>query len=55
MKMSVSLIIVGSLILLAPIVYIAAILPWASMADYPPSEIFRPRTALEELGRKLGL
>ena len=53
MKMSVSLIIVGSLILLAPIVYIAAILPWASMADYPPSEIFRPRTALEELGRKV--
>lgn len=53
MKMTLSLIIFGSIILLAPIVYVAVILPWVSMSDHPPSEIFRPRTALEEQGRNV--
>jgi len=52
MKMTLNLLIYGSLMILASILSIAVILPWATMSD-KPSEIFRERTPLEEEGRKI--
>jgi len=46
------LIIIGSLILFGAVLTVAIILPWSTMSDQP-SEIFRPRTAAEEEGRKI--
>jgi cytochrome c oxidase cbb3-type subunit 2 len=52
MKMTLNLLIYGSLMIFASILAVAVILPWATMSD-KPSEIFRERTALEEEGRKI--
>jgi cbb3-type cytochrome c oxidase subunit II len=52
MKMTLNLLIYGSLMIFASILSIAVILPWATMSD-KPSEIFRERTPLEEEGRKI--
>ena len=52
MKMTPFLIIIGSLILFGAVLTVAIILPWSTMSDQP-SEIFRPRTAAEEEGRKI--
>ena len=52
MKMTLNLLIYGSLIIFASILSVAVILPWATMSD-KPSEIFRERTPLEEEGRKI--
>jgi len=52
MKMTPSFIIIGSLILFGAVLTVAIILPWSTMSDQP-SEIFRPRTAAEEEGRKI--
>ncbi len=52
MKMTPSLIIIGSLILFGAVLTVAIILPWSTMSDQP-SEIFRPRTAAEQEGRKI--
>jgi cytochrome c oxidase cbb3-type subunit 2 len=52
MKMTPSFIIVGSLILFGAVLTVAIILPWSTMSDQP-SEIFRPRTAAEQEGRKI--
>ena len=52
MKMSVGLLIIGGLIVFGAVLLIAVILPWTTVTDQP-SEIYRPRTALEEQGRKL--
>jgi cbb3-type cytochrome c oxidase subunit II len=52
MKMTLNLLLYGSLMIFASVLAIAVILPWATMSD-KPSEIFRERTALEEEGRKI--
>jgi cbb3-type cytochrome c oxidase subunit II len=52
MKMTLNLLIYGSLMIFASILAVAVILPWATMSD-KPSEIFRERTAPEEEGRKI--
>jgi cytochrome c oxidase cbb3-type subunit 2 len=52
MKMTPSFIIIGSLILFCAVLTVAIILPWSTMSDQP-SEIFRPRTAAEQEGRKI--
>ena len=52
MRMSVGLIIIGGLIVFGAVLLIAVILPWTTITD-KPSDIYRPRTALEEEGRKL--
>lgn len=52
MKMTPTTIIGGALLLLATIVLIMVVWPYKT-ADYTPSEIFRPRTAIEEEGRKI--
>ncbi len=52
MKMTLNLLIYGSLMIFASVLAIAVILPWATMSD-KASEIFRERTALEEEGRKI--
>ena len=52
MKMTLRLIIFGGLIIFAPVLFVAVILPWATISE-KPSTIFRPRTALEEEGRKV--
>ncbi len=52
MKMTLKLLLSGSLTILASILAIAVFLPWATMSE-KPSEIFRSRTALEEEGRRI--
>jgi cytochrome c oxidase cbb3-type subunit 2 len=52
MKMSPVLVVGGSLIIFASVLFIAVILPWKTISE-KPSDIFRPRTALEEEGRKV--
>ena len=52
MKMTLRLIIFGGLIIFASILFVAVILPWATISE-KPSTIFRPRTAQEEEGRKI--
>jgi cytochrome c oxidase cbb3-type subunit 2 len=46
------LIIFGGMAIFAAVLLIAVILPWTTISDRP-SEIFRPRTALEEQGRSI--
>jgi cytochrome c oxidase cbb3-type subunit II len=52
MKMTLKLIMGGGLMLLASVLFISVILPWATISE-KPSDIFRSRTALEERGRHL--
>lgn len=52
MRMTLKLLIYGGLIVFAPILLISVILPWVTISE-KPSEIFRPRTALEQEGRKI--
>jgi cytochrome c oxidase cbb3-type subunit 2 len=52
MKMTLKLLLSGSLTILASILAIAVFLPWATRSE-KPSEIFRSRTALEEEGRRI--
>ncbi len=52
MKMNLATVIGGSMLLLATIVLIMVVWPY-STADMTPSEIYRPRTATEEAGRKI--
>ena len=52
MRMTLRLIIFGGLIIFSSILFVAVILPWATISE-KPSGIFRPRTALEEEGRKV--
>jgi len=52
MKMTPSLIIIGGTVIFASVLLIAVILPWTTISDRP-SEIYRPRTALEEKGREI--
>jgi cytochrome c oxidase cbb3-type subunit 2 len=50
MKMTPPVIVGGSVLLFGSVLWIAVILPWATMGERP-SEIHRERTALEEEGR----
>jgi len=51
MNMNLRLLLGGSLMIFAAILCVAVILPWATSTE-KPSEIYRPRTSLEEEGRK---
>jgi cytochrome c oxidase cbb3-type subunit 2 len=50
--MTVRLLIYGGLIIFAPVLFISVVLPWLTISE-EPSEIFRPRSALEQEGRRL--
>jgi cytochrome c oxidase cbb3-type subunit II len=50
MKINLSIIIFGGLIIFAPVLFVSVFLPWSTISEQP-SEIFRPRTSLESLGR----
>ncbi len=52
MRMTVGLLVIGGMILFAGLLFVSVILPWVTATDQP-SEIFRPRTDLEEAGRLL--
>jgi cytochrome c oxidase cbb3-type subunit 2 len=52
MKMSLPLIILGSLMIFACVIFMAVMLPWATMST-KPSDIWRPRTDIEKKGRLL--
>ena len=54
MKMNPTLVIGGGLIIFASVLFVAVILPWKTISEQP-SEIFRPRTALEEQGRAIAV
>jgi mono/diheme cytochrome c family protein len=50
--MNMKLIIIGGLIVFASVLFISVVLPWVTISE-KPSDIFRPRTVLEEEGRKI--
>ncbi|MFZ0132458.1 MAG: cbb3-type cytochrome c oxidase subunit II [Desulfobacterales bacterium] len=50
MKMTLHVVVIGSLMVLAAVVFVAVYMPYATR-DETPSEIFRARTAAEEAGR----
>jgi len=52
MKMTPTAVVIGSLLLLAAIVFMVVYMPWATRTE-DPSEIFRPRSAVEARGRAL--
>ena len=52
MKMNLTVIVFGGLIIFAPVLFIAVILPWTTISEQP-SEIFRVRSSLEALGREV--
>jgi cbb3-type cytochrome c oxidase subunit II len=52
MKMTPTAVVIGSLLLLAAIVFMVVYMPWATRVE-EPSEIFRPRSAVEARGRAL--
>ena len=51
MKMNPPIIVTGSLLLFAATCFVSAILPWMTLVAQPPSEIYRARTPVEDLGR----
>ncbi len=52
MRMNLALLIIGGLIVFAAVLTISVLLPWGTIPD-TPSQIYRPKTALEEEGRKI--
>jgi cbb3-type cytochrome c oxidase subunit II len=52
MKMTPAHIVGGSLIIFSAVLFIAVILPWATISE-TPSDIYRPRTSQEEEGRRI--
>jgi len=50
MKMTPTILIAGCLIIFGSVLLIAVVLPWVTISEHP-SEIYRPRTPLEEQGR----
>ncbi|OPY66860.1 MAG: Cytochrome C oxidase, mono-heme subunit/FixO [Syntrophorhabdaceae bacterium PtaU1.Bin034] len=52
MRMDLSLLIGGGLVVFTAVLLISVIVPWATIKE-TPSDIFRPRTELENLGRKI--
>jgi len=53
MKMTPTTVITGSLLILAAVVFVVVILPYAHTKKTVPSDIFRPRTPKEAAGRKI--
>lgn len=53
MKMTPLAVVVGCLLILAAVVLVVIVLPYADTSKTVPSEIFRPRQAEEEAGRQL--
>ncbi len=53
MRMTLSSVVIGSLLILFAIIFIAVVLPYADTNKTVPSEIFRSRDAVEAAGRKL--
>jgi cbb3-type cytochrome c oxidase subunit II len=53
MKMTPLSVVVGSLLILATIVFVVVLLPYVHTHQTQPSEIFRPRTETEAAGRKI--
>jgi cytochrome c oxidase cbb3-type subunit II len=52
MKMTLSIIILGGMVLFFPVLFVHVYMPLGTMS-HQPSEIFRPRTPLEDEGRKI--
>ncbi len=52
MKMTLRAVVIGSLLILAAVVFVVVYVPYATRSE-TPSGIFRPRTPTETLGRKL--
>ncbi len=52
MRMTLALLIIGGLIIFTAVLLISVLIPWHTIPD-APSKIFRPRTAVEEEGRKI--
>ena len=53
MKMTPLAVVIGSLLILAAIVFVMVLLPYVNTSKTRPSEIFRQRTVLEATGRKI--
>ena len=53
MKMTPTAVVAGSLLILIAVVMVVLILPYADTSKTIPSDLFRPRTAVEANGRKL--
>ena len=53
MKMTPATLIIGSLLILAAVVFVVVVLPYAHTNRTAPSEIFRPRIPEEDAGRKI--
>ncbi|MBI4496247.1 MAG: cbb3-type cytochrome c oxidase subunit II [Deltaproteobacteria bacterium] len=52
MRMNPAVVILGGLLIFAPVLIISVILPWGTVTQ-TPSDIHRPRTPLEEEGRRI--
>lgn len=52
MRMNLTLLVIGCLIVFTAVLVISVLMPWGTSPD-TPSKIFRPRTALEAEGRKI--
>ncbi len=52
MKMTPKAVVIGSLLILAAVVFVAVLLPYADTNKITPSEIFRARSADETSGRQ---
>ena len=53
MKMTLTTVVVGTLLILAAVVFAVVILPYADTSKTVQSEIFRPRTVVEAAGRDI--
>ncbi len=52
MKMTPVVLVLGGLLIFAPVLFMFVILPWITISE-KGSDIFRPRTALEDEGRSI--
>jgi cytochrome c oxidase cbb3-type subunit 2 len=55
MKMTPLAVVIGSLLILATIVFVVVVLPYANTSKTVPSEIFRQRSEIEAAGRRIYL
>ncbi len=53
MKMTLNVIVIGSLLILATVVFVMVFLPYVHTSRTKPSEIFRPRSSKEDSGRSI--
>ena len=53
MKMTPLAVVIGSLLILATVVFVVVVMPYANTSKTVPSEIFRQRSELEAAGRKI--